>query len=60
MFRYHFAEGRDVNTADTLVSAAEEAGLDGQKARESVEDRNLRSRVDAMLMGARTVRGWYY
>ncbi|XP_062513506.1 uncharacterized protein LOC134189285 [Corticium candelabrum] len=57
LFKYHFADGRNANDVDTLVLAAEEAGLDGKKAREGLEDRDIRSKVDTMLMAARTVRG---
>lgn len=58
--RYHFADGRNANDVDTLVLAAEEAGLDGKKAREGLEDRDIRSKVDTMLMAARTVRGQFH
>ena len=43
-----------MNTVETLVEAAKEVGLDGKKAQEAMEDRNIISQVDTMLMSART------
>eukprot|EP00118_Oscarella_pearsei_P025278 m.307896 g.307896 ORF g.307896 m.307896 type:complete len:178 (+) comp42989_c0_seq1:221-754(+) len=56
LFRYHFAEGKDVNDPDVLVSAAKEVGFEDKEAQTALENRDIFGKVDSLLMSASTVK----
>jgi predicted DsbA family dithiol-disulfide isomerase len=46
VFRAYFVDGRNIGDTDELVRIAESVGLNGQKAREVIEERTFKDAVD--------------
>ena len=47
LYRAYFVDGRNIGDVDELVDIAQSVGLDGEAAREVIEERSFKAAVDA-------------